>query len=171
MSVATIACIGCGADVADIDGPTHRYLGASPGCWAAYGDVLAREYSDALYFRNHRLTVDAYSVQHPGRPSPQTVQSAAVHLLSLCIVLEEGLPPDRATALLQGFVRHKKQFRWLDPPANHGPVTVVDVRAAATADEHCTLVRYWAESAWQAWAPHHGVIRDWAARFAATARP
>ncbi|MEO0997122.1 MAG: DUF5946 family protein [Pseudomonadota bacterium] len=165
MSVTTIACIGCGADIADSDGPTHRYLGASPGCWAVYGEVLAREYSDALYYRNHRLTVDAYSVQHPGQPSPQTVQSAALHLLSLHAVLERGLSPDRATALMQNFAHHKKQFRWLQPPATPGSVTVVDVRAASTADEHCALVRGWAESAWSAWERHHDVVRDWAARF------
>ncbi len=58
-------CPGCGGSFDVSDGPTHRYLGASPGCWAVYGEVLAKEYSDAAYYRVHRLTVDAYSAQHP----------------------------------------------------------------------------------------------------------
>lgn len=52
-------CFSCGAMVEDIDGPVHRYMASSPGCWAAYGIVLAREYSDVMFARNHRLTVDA----------------------------------------------------------------------------------------------------------------
>lgn len=51
-------CIGCQAEFAHIDGPTHEYMLSSPGCWAAYGEVLAREYSDNRLARLHRLTVD-----------------------------------------------------------------------------------------------------------------
>lgn len=62
MPEAMIKCMGCGGVFAEIQGPTHRYLESSPGCWAAYGEVLAREYSDPAYFQVHRLTVDAYAV-------------------------------------------------------------------------------------------------------------
>ncbi len=68
-------CVGCGALVLDIEGPTHRYLGVLPGCWALYGEVLKREYSDHREWLVHRLTVDAYAVQHQGESSPQTIQS------------------------------------------------------------------------------------------------
>ena len=71
-------------------GPTHRYMESLPGCWAIYGEVLAREYSDLAYAAVHRLTVDAYAVQHPGQPSPQSIQSVGVHLLRLCLILEHG---------------------------------------------------------------------------------
>lgn len=37
------ACVGCGGLFPEMDGPTHRYMESSPGCWAAYGEVLARE--------------------------------------------------------------------------------------------------------------------------------
>jgi hypothetical protein len=69
--------------VPDVEGPVHRYLESSPGCWRLYGEVLAREYSDLAFWAAHRLTVDSYAVQHPGRSSPQTIQSVCVHLLSL----------------------------------------------------------------------------------------
>ena len=87
---ALIPCAGCGAIVPNTDGPTHRYIGASPGCWQRYGQLLAREYGEYAYPDEHRLTVDAYAVQHPGVPGKQSSQSVAVHLMSLCLVLERG---------------------------------------------------------------------------------
>jgi len=39
-------CPGCGGTFPLLGGPVHRYMESSPGCWAAYGVVLAREYSD-----------------------------------------------------------------------------------------------------------------------------
>lgn len=88
-----VGCFSCGALVPQTAGPTHRYMESSPGCWSVYGEVLVREYTDALYASLHRLTVDAYAVQHPGRPSPQSIQSVAVHLISLCLILDRGGAP------------------------------------------------------------------------------
>jgi hypothetical protein len=158
-----IACAGCGAAVPGIDGPTHRYLGASAGCWAVFGEVLAREYSDSRFFGIHRLTVDTYAVQHPGVPSRQSIQSVAVHLISLYLTLERGFRPEAATAAMRSALRHKEEFVWLTPPSTLGRLTILDVRAARDVAEHITLVRHWAESTWEAWAPHHGLVRSWAA--------
>src|SRR3990172_11930020 len=118
--MAGVACIGCGAMFEDREGPTHRYMESSPGCWAVYGEVLAREYGDVSYASLHRLTVDAYAVQHPGRPSPQSTQSVALHLMSLCLVLERGVEPARATAFLQVAARDKQRFVWLAPAGSLG---------------------------------------------------
>ena len=85
-----VLCPDCGALTPDVDGPTHPYVGASVGCWAMYGEVLAKEYGEYRYPSVHRLTVDAYSVQHPGTPSRRSIQSVAVHLVSLYLVLERG---------------------------------------------------------------------------------
>ena len=159
--VAKVPCIGCGGLVPDIDGPVHRYLESSPGCWRVYGEVLAREYSDLAFWAVHRLTVDSYAVQHPGRRSPQTIQSVCVHLLSLCLVLERGADPEYATRAMPGMVRQKDRFVWLTPPRSLGRITVLDVAAASTVAEHAQKVRAWAESAWAAWAPHHEIVRAW----------
>ena len=35
------------------------------GCLKLFEEILAREFSDYRYGRIHRLTVDAYSLQHP----------------------------------------------------------------------------------------------------------
>jgi hypothetical protein len=159
--MAEIACIGCGGIFEDREGPTHRYMESSPGCWAVYGEVLAREYSDPSHASLHRLTTDAYAVQHPGRPSPQSVQSVALHLMSLCLVLERGLDPNRTTAFLKAAAGDKESYVWLAPPLSLGAITVQDVHRAASASEHKRLVRAWAESAWTAWSAHHATIGRW----------
>lgn len=66
-------CADCGISLAPVDTAAHAYLGASPSCWALYGEVLAREYCDPAYFRAHRMTVDAYAAQHPGRAERRAV--------------------------------------------------------------------------------------------------
>jgi len=137
---------------------------SSPGCWQVYGLVLAREYSDRAYQPTHRLTVDAYAVQHPGRPTPQSIQSVCVHLMSLCLLVEQGADPTYATRVMGRAVHPKGRFAWLSPPRSLGEITVVDVAAASTPLAHGTAVRAWAQSAWSAWAAHHGPIRAWLAR-------
>jgi hypothetical protein len=157
----TTRCIGCGGAVPRMDGPTHRYMESSPGCWHLYGLVLAREYADPAFGVLHRLTVDAYAVQHPGHPSPQSIQSVSVHLLSLCLVLERNLAAAYATRVMAEATRAKDRFVWLTPPESLGEVTVAAVAGAAAAHEHAERVRAWARSAWAAWSPHHPTVRSW----------
>ncbi len=157
-------CCGCGGLFAGSDGPTHRYMESSPGCWAAYGEVLAREYGDPSYLHVHRLGVDAYAVQHPGQPSPQSIQSVGVHLIRLYLFLERGLTPANANDAMLAAAKWKREFVWLDPPPSRGAVTVADVHAATTPAAHADAVRAWARSAWEAWTPHHAMVRAWAAR-------
>lgn len=156
-----IECKGCGGLFEDIQGPTHRYMESSPGCWAAYGEVLVREYSDPAYYGVHRLTVDAYAVQHPGQPSPQSIQSVAVHLISLYLVLERNVDMQRATLAMQTAIKPKGRFVWLTPPPSLGSITVADVHQAKKIEEHLALVRTWVVSAWTAWSPHQATIRRW----------
>ncbi len=156
-------CTGCGASFPEVKGPTHRYMESSPGCWAAYGEVLAREYSNPAYFEVHRLTVDAYAAQHPGRPSPQSIKSVGYHLIRLCLLLERGLDMRRANDAMLAITKLKDRFVWLAPPPSLGAVTARDVWEAESAAEHKRLVRAWARSVWEAWSPHHDVVHRWAA--------
>ena len=75
------ACLGCGAPFPCRDGPIHPYMESSSAYWAAYGEALARECSDPTPVATHRLSVDAYAVQHPGGSSRQSNQSVVVHLI------------------------------------------------------------------------------------------
>lgn len=162
--MSTSRCPGCGCVLPAVEGPTHAYLESSPACWAAYGAVLAREYSDpALFGRLHRLTVDAYAVQHPGRESARSTQSVCSHLISLGAVLEQGATHAHAKGLIEAAVRAKGRLRWLPPPASPGAVTVVDVLRAERADLIAEKVGQWANSAWSAWSAHHAVVRGWIA--------
>jgi hypothetical protein len=162
-------CIGCGALVPQVDGPTHRYMESSPGCWHVYGKVLSREYSDRSFGALHRLTVDSYAVQHPGHSSAQAIQSVCLHLISLHLVLERGLAVAYATRVMGAASRAKQRFVWLPPPTSLGAVTVADVAEVATPFEHEERVRAWAEAAWSAWAEHHATVRSWAPAWNETA--
>ena len=155
-------CVGCGVLLPEIDGPTHDYMGSSPACWSVYSEVLAREYADrGLFERVHRLTVDSYAAQHPGRPSAQSIQSVAGHLISLCAVLEHGASSTWATRLIREAVAVKGRFPWLEPPESMGSITVKDVWGADGPVEHEGRVRAWAASVWGVWAPHHATVRQW----------
>lgn len=154
-----IRCPGCNALVPDSEGPTHRYVGASAGCWQLYGELLAKEFSEPDYAALHQRTVDTYMVQHPGVDSPQARQSVAVHLMSLCLQLEEGMAPERATRALPHFTH--RDYPWLTPPDHRGEVTVQDVLAARTPAEHTERVQQWARSVWHAWAMYHNTVRRW----------
>ena len=162
------ACVGCGAVVPDSEGPTHRYIGASAGCWAAYGELSAREASDFRYMRHHQLTVDAYCAQHPGEPSPQSVRSVAVHLVALHIQLERQSTVEALYAARQGVATRGKEGKldlgWLEPPASLGEFTVLSALEADDPDEYGEVARRWAESVWGAWSAHHETVRQWASR-------
>jgi hypothetical protein len=148
--------------VPDVDVPGHRYIGSSPGCWATFGEVLAREYSDYRYARAHRLTVDAYAVQHPGEPSPHAIASVAVHLLHLYWVIEMGDETEHAALAMQRAAARKKEYFWLQPPSVLGAITVKHVHEAASPEAHVERVRAWAEEMWRVWRPHHEIVRSWA---------
>jgi hypothetical protein len=142
-----------------MSGPTHAYFGANAGCWHIYGEVLAREYNDPEKMKLHRLTVDAYAVQHPGKPEPRTIQSVSVHLLSLYFIFEKGVHPEQATPLLGTLIqKHRDHFVWLTPPNHLGAITVADIWKISTTQEHLETVKEWAHSAWKAWSEHHSYI-------------
>jgi len=155
----TIACVGCGALVPDVDGPTHRYLGASPGCWALYGELLSAEYLVRSLKPMQGLTINTYAVQHPGVTGPQTNQSLWVHLVGLCLVLERGEPAGRTTALMARLVGERRSWEWLEPPTPPWPRTILDLRAARSLDDYDQAVAEWSVSTWLTWQAHHDAIR------------
>lgn len=156
-----IPCVGCNGLFPEIDGPTHRYMESSAGCWSAYGEILAREYSNPADFEAHRLTVDAYAAQHPGHPSPQSIKSVGYHLVRLCLLLERGVKLERANEAMLTITTTKEQFTWLVPPPSLGSITVAEVHETETIEQHNRMVQVWAESVWSAWQSHHNVIYDW----------
>lgn len=155
------SCPGCGSLLPAVDGPIHPYIGASAACWALYGQVLAIEAGTYRQPAWHRLTVDAYAVQHPGVPERRSVQSVCVHLISLCLVLEHDIPPNRATQLLGTVLARRPAFVWLAPPSSLGRLTVRHVLSAANREDHERHSWAWAGELWASWGAHHEQIRLW----------
>jgi hypothetical protein len=155
-------CYGCGALVPLSEGATHPYIGAAPGCWELYGEVLVRGYGDRGGPADNRMAVDTYAVQHPGVPSRRSIQSVAAHLISLCCVLERGSDLSRANDIIRKALERPDRFFWLEPPQDWGGMTIVDVYGARDIEEHSRLVQEWTRLVWNAWAPHHGTVRRWA---------
>ena len=157
MSARASSCPGCRLLLPEREGPTHTYLGSSAACWDLYGEVLAREYSETAYFGVHQLTVDTYAVQHPGVAERRSIQSVALHLMTMQLFLEEGHDTRHGSRLHKLMIGSLPHLPWLDPPRPNGTVTVKDV-----LDRNAT-VEDWARDVWAAWAPHHETVRAWVA--------
>lgn len=153
-------CPGCLVELPEFDGPVHAYIGASPACWAQFGLLLAREYQDPAWFRAHQITVDAYAAQHPGRPGRRSIQSVALHLMTLGMVLERDLDPADAPKLHKGMA-HRPDFIWLEPPHMSGRMKVTDVLVADDVATHEQRVWEWGADIWDAWSPHHATVWEW----------
>ena len=154
-------CPGCRLSLPIHDGPTHPYIGASPACWALFGDVLAREFSDFRYGRIHGTTVDAYAVQHPGVPERRSTRSVALHLIRLLLVIEQEEKQERATQMMARVARSHVAFEWLDPPVPNGTKTIADVKSVDGPDEHVAVVQEWAAGLWGSWSRYHMIVKGW----------
>jgi hypothetical protein len=159
--VSPSACPDCGAPVA----------GGRAGCQKLFDEVLAREFGDFRYARLHRLTVDAYSLQHPAEYM-RSGKSYAAHLTGMCAAME--LDDARsANETVQRWLNGPTAIeRPSEPPASQrGALTIAHLHAAADADQHLARVREWARSTWDAWRDYHAIARQWIDRAGAgTAR-
>lgn len=170
MTMILESCPGCGILLPHTEGPTHRYIGASPACWAIFSALNVGEppLGSGPY---HGLIGDTYAAQHPGIPSPQSIQSVAVHLLTLYGVLEQGMNPAQALWLRLRPLRDGKlpkhgRFTWLTPPSLVGSVTVADLVTASTPAARAALVQPYVEGVWLRWAAlHRTAIEQWYKRF------
>jgi len=154
-------CPGCGSHLAAVDGPTHAYMTSSPACWAAFNAVIAREFADPALMTVHRLSVDAWAVQHPGDGSRRAIQSVGLHLARLWVQLDRGLTGEAANTAMLGFARRKGELAAL-PPRSAYAMTVADVVGAEQRDAHLAAVRRWSGSVWADWSDQHAFIRRWA---------
>ena len=154
-------CPGCGAEVPEVEElrSDHLYVGAAPGCWAAYTELTGRQLADPDLAEPRMLGVDVYMAQHPGVPGRQSSQSVWVHLVGLCVVLEHGYDVLMSARAKARVAAPNARFDWLEPPSSLGPATVLDILATSTAEEHAAAVRSWAEAVWEAWRPQHERIR------------
>lgn len=148
-------CPHCGGEFAESwHSATHSYMLSSPGCWAAYGEVLAREYADRdLFNAVHRLTVDAYALQHRGDASDRrATQSVWIHGASLWLVFEAGASHQEATNALKRLA--KAEFDALPDPPVAFAITHAEL-LAAPIERHAKLAHEWARCAFDGWRDVH----------------
>jgi len=162
----TVRCEGCGAIVPEVPElrTGHTYVGAAPGCWVAYTELMGRQLADPGLVEARMLAVDVYMAQHPGVPGRQASQSVWVHLIGLCLALEHGYNGVDSARAKARAASPDVTFEWLEPPASLGSITVLDVLATATNEAQRDAVQGWAASVWAAWAPHQAAVRRRAER-------
>lgn len=164
MTTPLKPCPQCAATVPDIEGPVHPYFAASPGCWAIYGQILEREYSDTAFWANHGQTVDAYALQHPGDGSRRAISSVMIHLVGATLLFQHHAPQSQRILMLQRLSKITKADPSLIPrlssPDNLGETTVTDIAPLSKAQDHLVGVDNWARTTWQAWSAHHPVAES-----------
>lgn len=148
MNTTEGVCEDCGAVVPE----------GKAGCLKLFEEILAREFSDYRYGRIHRLTVDAYSLQHPDKYM-LSGKSFAAHLTGMCAALEH----EDALTLNQTVQRWLSTNPRIDKPQDipelRGGLNITYIFEAPDADEHVRRVREWARDVWGAWSAHHELAR------------
>jgi len=134
--------------------------GGREGCRARFEAFLARDYSDALYFRVHRMFVDAYCLQHPEQYCA-SAKSLAAHLVGLGWILEGGAGPTSGPARLRDWLDGPATLDKPPLPARRGELTLGDLRVESGPAEWEAAVRRWAQSAWDAYAELQPLARKW----------
>ncbi len=165
-----VRCAGCGGLVADVKGPTHRYMASAPGCWEAYGDLVVRAAQQPAATALRHTHVDCFAAQHPTAAATdrRQRQSVAVHLVALCLHLEHHIAGVHLAPLRQQ-VSHRTRhaaslgdWPFLEPPGHLGDIRAIDLQGAADARQLVDLGERWPITVWQAWAEHHEQVREWA---------
>lgn len=158
MSGAT-RCDGCGRAVA----------GGTAGCRAEFDALCALHYSGAVPEALHRLTVDAYSLQHPDAFCA-TGKSYAAHLGGMLVAREHAGDP-AAQQVLRRWLDGPRDIARPEPPASRGELTLADVLTSEPGGALERATADWADGAWRAYAAQHALARAWlAAAFASRAR-
>lgn len=158
---------GCGAQVADGEGPRHPYMAAEPGCWSGFGELQVRLLSGGVEAPS---VVDAYAAQHPGNAERERRQrqSVAVHLIVLCLSVEHGVRGSDLTRFRSNVSARVLprlgvgEWPVLTPPAQWGDLNAVTV-SASPDDRLGSAAREWSSQVWHAWSHQHDVVADWAA--------
>ena len=111
--------------------------GGAAGCEAIFHEMVARDFSDALRFRVHRMMVDTYSLQHPDRYCA-SARSFAAHLTGLCAILESGASRAVGDELLRRWLDGNVRLQRPVTPRFRGELTIAHVREALEPDAYAT---------------------------------
>ncbi|MEM7117531.1 MAG: DUF5946 family protein [Chloroflexota bacterium] len=150
-----------------LDAPTHRYMGGSASCWALFANMNNAGEPPIAPNRLTPLLTDAYAAQHFGKPSPQAINSVAIHLLALNVVFTHGFDPAKAQWVRLRAIQNKatprhERFHWLTPPDFTDCLTVADIAAEPTAEERGEKTAVYVKQVYTHWAElHHDTLAQW----------
>ena len=134
-------------------------LSSRTKCKEIFETILLKEFSNFRYAKVHRLTVDAYSLQHPD-VYMKSAKSYAAHLTGMCCAIEYGNDPE-LLRLLQKWLNGKKHLVRPKNLKNFGHLTISHVADAKNSSEHERLVREWANDVWNAYQVYHELAKNW----------
>jgi hypothetical protein len=150
-------CPGCG------------HPGGAEACLGLFEAMIARDYSDPLFFRCHRLFVDAYCLQHP-ETHCMSAKSLAAHLVGLGQILDEGASEATGTDFLPRWLNGTSTLDKPVLPAERGALTLADLAGIDDPVAWREAVRPWGETVWAAYAALHPLARRWSAEARAESR-
>ena len=136
--------------------------GGRQGCRERFEAFLARDFSDPLFYRVHRMFVDTYCLQHPDDYCA-SAKSLAAHLAGLCWILEGGAGTAAGPDRLHRWLSTDRRLDKPKLPERRGAMTIGDLPQASGPGEWEGAVRRWAEATWAAYADLHPVARRWMA--------
>lgn len=166
-SIRTDVCPDCGSALPTVSGATHRYIAASLACWAIYTALANGGHPPLAPSPTNLLLVDAYAVQHPGKPSAQAIRSVAVHSLVLYGVFEAGVAAKHALWIRRRALRARRGakhelYEWLEPPDLTRLITIAEVAGQPTPQARADLARDYVYEVWRCWSRRHGErIAEW----------
>lgn len=143
-------CSGCGWTVE----------GGTDGCRDRFNQLLARDFSDARFFRKHRLFVDTYCLQHPDEYCA-SAKSLAAHLSGLCAIMEKGASPAAGPPSLHRWLSGPRELTKPPLPRSRGAMTIGDLPETHDPAEWDAAVQKWAEQTWAAYTSVHDTAREW----------
>jgi len=139
--------------------PCSCGLPSASQCRLMFDEILAKEYTDFQYAKQHRLTVDTYCLQHPDEYLG-SAKSFAAHLTGICCAMQYDNDPN-LLQLLQQWLNGQKKLEKPPMLETFGPLTIAYVAQANNGIEHGNRVYAWAVSVWQAYQPYHKLAEVW----------
>jgi hypothetical protein len=143
-------CDGCGLAI----------VGGADSCQAMFDDESVREYGDVAFAGRRRLVVDTYALQHPDRYC-KSATSLAAHLTGVCVAIENRAREELLNDAVQRWLSRRPELTRPDVPANRGPLTIADVVAATSVNDHRAVVERWARGTWTAYLDLQPIARAW----------
>jgi hypothetical protein len=143
-------CDGCGLVVE----------GGADRCQAMFDDESVREYGDVAFAGRRRLVVDTYALQHPDRYCKSAI-SLAAHLTGVCIAIEYRAREEVLNDAVQRWLSRRPELDRPTVPASRGPLTIADVAAAVSVNDHRAVVERWARGTWTAYLDLQPIARAW----------